>query len=172
MSDPRPHDQSALTSLAAHIGRIAGVISSNDFPTGEQARLRRMSPSQPPALTFYRFAMRYLPEGWERDMPAWIAIVAGIALMAPNAHRPGARLGLTLADNGFAEMRLERLLSSRGETRLTLFLRAVRFIAAKSVPFDWTEGTRLLLTRDVNQLEQIHRQIASDYYRGLQAKTG
>lgn len=131
-----------------------------------------MIPGLAPPITFYRFALRNLPDGWERQIPAWTAIVAGIALMAPNAHRPDISLGLALADNGFAEARLERLFASRGETRITLFLRAVRFLAAKTAAFNWTDGARLLLTRDNDLLEQTHREIAADYYRALQAKVG
>src|SRR5690606_26409623 len=81
------HDSQPSASLSTHIGRIAAALSSKEFPTGERAALRRMNPGHSPPLTFYRFALRYLPEGWERNMSSWSAIVAGVALMAPSAHR-------------------------------------------------------------------------------------
>lgn len=166
------HDHYWVTSLAGTIDRIATLLSSRDFPSGERAALRRMSPGQPPPLAFYRFALGYLPEGWERDRDDWCSIVTGIALMAPSAHQPGIGLGSVLARTGYSEFRLERLLGSRGETRRTLLLRAVRFLASKAASFDWTQAARLLLTRDTDQLEALHRHIATDFYRELENKAG
>ena len=150
--------------LARTMAHIAGILASENFPTGERAALRRMSPDQPPPLYFYRFALRHLPDGWEGNEADWITLIAGIALMAPHARQPGRGLGTALGEAGYSEGRLERLLQSEGDTRRTLFLRAVRFLAAKAQPFDWRDGARLLLTRDPKKQETIHRRIARDFY--------
>lgn len=168
MSEPLTSDQ----NLASSIARIAGLMSSNQFPTGERASLRRMAPGQIPPLGFYRFAMRYLPEGWERNLDEWTVLVAGMAIMAPNAHDPRRGFGTALAISGYSEARLERLLSAEGETRRTLVLRAARFLAAKGVAFNWVDAAAFLLTRHDELREQIHRRIARDYYRENQRQTG
>ena len=157
-----PDGAHGLPQTMAH---LCGVLSSHAFPTGERAALRRMSPGRPPPLYFYRFALHHLPDGWAQAEDDWITLVAGIALMAPHACRPGRGLGQVLGEQGYSEARLERLLQSEGETRRTLFLRAVRFLAAKAAPFDWADAARLLLTRDPRKLEGIHRHLAGDFYR-------
>jgi len=157
------------TSLASTIGRIAGIIGSDHFATGERAALRRMVPDQPPPLSFYRFALSHLPEGWDRNQNTirdWMTITAGIAIMSPNAHSLERGFGSALAKAGYSEIRFERLLSSTGNTRRVLVLRAARFLAAKNTPCNWVEGSKLLLTRE-EERETLHRRIAQDFYRSI-----
>lgn len=153
--------------LAKTIGHIAGMLGHEQFPTGERAALRRMTPGQSLPLAFYRFALQHLPPSWEASADSrrdWATLVAGIALMSPGAHRPERPLGKALAGEKYAESRLERLLSARGDVRRILLLRAVRFLAAKHAPFNWLDAARLLLVRDPEKREAVHRQIARDYY--------
>lgn len=167
MSEPQTTDH----DFYSRIGHIAGVLGSDEFPAGERAALRRMNVARPP-MAFYRFALRHLPDGWERQWKDWAAIVAGVALMAPNAHDPENRLGAVLADAGFSEARLERLLAAEGETRRTLLLRAARFLASRARPCNWVEGAQLLLTRDEEKREALHRRIGSRFYSTIdQPKT-
>lgn len=158
-------------SLPSTIGHIARVIGSDGFPTGDRARLRRMAPGQPAPLAFTRFAVAHLPEGWERQVDDWATIVAGIAIMAPNAHRPGHGLGRALAEAGYSEARLERLLDAQGDTRRTLLLRAARYLSAKQTPCDWADGVRLLLTRDVAKADRLRLGIARDYFSNLNTES-
>lgn len=153
-------------SLASRIGHIARVLAGERFPSGERAALRRMSPGLSPPLAFHRFTLHHLPDGWERHEADWVTVVAGIALMAPHAHRADQPLGRALAEAGYSEARLERLLAADGKTRRTLLLRAGRFLAAKAAPFNWTEAAQLLLTSDQDQTkrEKLHRRIARDFY--------
>ena len=51
-------------SLSQVIARVAAAIDSDWLSTGDRAALRRMSLDEPPPLVFYRFALRYLPDGW------------------------------------------------------------------------------------------------------------
>lgn len=158
-------------SLADTIGHLAGVISSDRFPTGERAALRRMTPGQLIPLAFYRFALRHLPEWWDYSHDSrkdWTTLVAGIAIMSPNAHRPERRFGTALAEAGYAESRLERLLSAEGDVRRILLLRTARFLAAKTMACNWVEGAQLLLTRDVVKRENVHRRIAKDFYYAIE----
>ncbi len=151
-------------TLQQLMGKLAGIISSDRFPTGERAALRRMVPGHPLPLSFYRFAFRHLPQGWEYAIDDWTTLVAGIALMSPNAYTPRVGFGAALAEAGYSEFRLERLLSAKYETRQTLFLRAIRLLSAKSKPFNWTEGARFLLTKSEGKQEILNLQIARDFY--------
>ena len=84
--------------------------------------------------------------------------------MAPHAHRPDQPFGQVLGEAGYSEARLERLLASSGNTRRLLLLRAARFLAARTLPCNWCDGARLLLTRDPEKREAVHRGIAKDFY--------
>ncbi len=156
-------------SLSSVIGTIAGVISSDRFPTGERAALRRMTPRQPPPLAFYRFALSHLPDGWDHSKESqkdWMTLMAGISIMSPNAHDPKSSLGRVLAEKNYSEARLERLLSDSavGDVRRILVLRVARFLGSKSSPFNWVHAARLLLTQDDEKLMAVREQIAKDYY--------
>jgi len=157
-------------SLWGKIARLGGVLSGEHFPTGDRAALKRMAPDQPPPLAFYRLAFRELPDGWEYRRGAWQTLVAGMALRSgrDNPHNPKRPLGQALAQLSYSEARLERLLAAEGDTLHTLLLRAARFLAAKNESVDWTDCARLLLAEG-DRHEQIRREIASDYYRNLEA---
>ncbi|QXP88315.1 type I-E CRISPR-associated protein Cse2/CasB [Methylococcus capsulatus] len=166
MTHPAPADppETPSTSLASLIGHLAATIAAEHFPTGDRAALRRLNPDTPPNLAFYRFAFRHLPQNWENRRTAWTALVAGIALMCPKPHRPDRSVGLTLAETGYSEKRLERLLAAEGDTLHTLLLRAARFLAAKNESCNWTDFAHLLLDRNP---EKARLKIARDYYRNL-----
>lgn len=154
-------------SLASSIGHIAATLASEHFPTGDRAALRRQTPGTPPGLAFYRFAFKHLPPGWEASRDAWMAIVSGIALMGSQSHRPDQPVGRVLAEAGYSEKRLERLLAAEGETLHTLLLRAARFLAAKNLACDWAQFARLLLSTDEDKREAARLAIAREFYRNL-----
>ena len=157
----------ATPTLAQTIGRVAQVLASDHFPTGERARLKRLDPGGSPALVFYRFAFRHLPEGWENHEPAWMTLVAGIALMGESAHRSQRPVGQALAEAGYAEVRLERLLAADSATLHTLLLRAARFLAAKNASCNWVDFARLLLATDHERHESAQLAIARTFYRHM-----
>lgn len=163
-------DEEVAKSLASVIGSISGIIASENFSNSDRAALKRMDPSGAPPLSFYRFAFRHLPRHWETRRKAWQAILHGMALMSPHIHRPEMPLGKVLAEERYSEARLERLLAAEGETRRTLILRAVRFLAAKKQPTNWTDIAGLLLTREADRQEDLHMRIAGDYYKNLKDK--
>lgn len=156
--------QNPSENLYQLCGRLASILGNDRFPTEERAALRRMTPGQDLPLAFYRFALRNLPENWQRFPDDWATIVAGIAIMSPNAHNLEVGFGTALADTNYSETRLERLLAAKDETRRVLFLRAVRFLAAKAKAFNWVDGARFLLTKDDEKLEELKLSIARDFY--------
>ena len=150
--------------LGAVLARVAAEVGRDTFPTGTRAALRRMRPEHPPPLAFYRFASDLLPGNWEAMLSEWVTLVAGVALMSPGAHQRSAAMGAVLAQEGYAEARLERLLSAQGATLRTLALRCARFLASRGSPFDWMDMAWLLLARDPKRRERINRKIAKDFY--------
>jgi len=108
----------AAETMYSIIGRIAGLLASPGFPTADRAVLRRISPDQPLPLTFYRFAVRHLPEGWDLStarLRDWATIVAGMAIMSPNAHRPDVGLGRALSEAGFFRSSLGAIAAKCGQ---------------------------------------------------------
>lgn len=154
--------------LASLIARLTAVLGHPDFPAGDRAALKRMVPGQPPPLEFYRFALRHLPDNWEGHLEDWLTLISAMALMGANAYQKGRSFGQALAEEGFSEARLERLLAADDEGRRALFLRAVRYLASKGASFEWEQAARLLLTRDDARRQEINRRIATDFYRAAQ----
>lgn len=159
-------------SLASTVATLASVIGAIHYPSGDRAALKRWAPGQPMPLAFYRLWLRHanveLPP--EAQLVPWMIVAWGIATMGTDAHQPNRPLGKALAESGFAEGRLERLLSAPDELRGEIFMSAVRFLAAKGLGFDWREAAAFLLTTDADKREQLHRRLAQAYYRHLESK--
>ena len=167
MQNAQPDTKSSSDSLSTIIGRISGLIASENFPNSDRAALKRMSPNKEPPLSFYRFAFRHLPPNWQTRRKAWQTLLSGMALMSPHIHRPDRPLGKVLAEELYSEARLERLLAAEDETRRTLVLRMVRFLAARKQPVNWLDIAGLLLTGDREKRENLQMQIATNYYKNL-----
>jgi len=169
MATPLPTEsaQTEPVPLGTTVATIAGVLGSPEFPSGDRAKLKRQDPGQPPSLAFYRFAFRRLPAGWERQQRAWMTLIAGIALLGDGAHRPALALGKALAENGYAESRLERLLAADGDTQSTLVLRAYRFLAAKNLGCNQLDFARLLLSTNPETANSARLAIARAFYSNL-----
>lgn len=163
-----PHPDAADPPLHQRIRRLATILGADHFPAGDRAALRRMPLGTAPPLAFYRLWLRHLGD----DVPApdqtqaWAVITAGLAGASPQAHRPGRGFGQALAEGGWHEARLERLLAAADDgQQVKLTADALRFLAAHGEAFDWTQVARLLLARNDDAREAIHRQIATDFYR-------
>jgi CRISPR system Cascade subunit CasB len=148
-----------------HVAKIAALLSSETFPAGDRAVLKRMTPEGDPPLAFYRFAFRYLPDDWERRPKDWMTIIAGIALMSRNPHNPSQPAGQVLSEAGYSEKRLERLLAAREEMLQLLVLRAARFLSAQGKSVNWNDFAQLILSHDREKSEAARHSIARDYYR-------
>lgn len=156
--------------LIRTIDRLAAVLASEHYPAGDRAALKRHSPGQAPPLAFYRLWLKHLGDELPHEdaTSAWALLAWGLAFCGRQAHRKDRPFGRALAESGFAEARLERLLAgSDGAVGLSLAESSVRFLAAKGDAFDWALLAQLLLTRDDRARERLHRRIATDYYRHL-----
>ena len=159
---------------------VANRLARPDFPRGDLAGLRRMSPEAADVPAFWRIAARYDLLGSEEIERKWRLIIHGIALMTPttrggNAHDPRRRVGAALyagpeprrATAFYSETRLNRLLTARGKMTQTLLSRMFRMLASAGVSFDWREMAHLVLNEGYNEskTEQARRRIARSYYR-------
>lgn len=159
---PQPQEQGGLP---ARIARLSRMIGAEHYPTGDRAALKRYSPGAAIPLAFYRLWLKHMDEELPNNISAWATFAFGLAIMGKEAHQPGRPLGQVLAEAGYSEARLEQILASDDEVRIKLFTSMVRFLAAKGEGFNWTDAARFLLTSDEDKREDIHRRIASDFYR-------
>lgn len=154
--------------LAARVLRAAALLGTDGFPTGERAALKRLAPNQPVGLAFHRFCIRYLEA--EAELPKWqiadwAVLLAGLAQAGPGAHRAQQGFGTALAEAGYSEARLERLLAvSDADTRRALLARALKFLAAHGAAFDWLDLARWLFAGEEWRDDRARR-IARDFYR-------
>jgi len=156
-------------TLAQTVAHLARVLALGHYPNGDRAALKRWAPGISLPLAYYRLWLLHLrtdPPS-EHDTPAWMAIVWGLALAGTEAHQPKRALGQALAQSGFAQARLERLLSAPEALRFEFYQSAVRFLAAKGEGCNWTDWASYLLTHDPDKREGLHRRIAQSYYRHL-----
>lgn len=155
--------------LSTRISKLSGVLSSNHFPSADRAALKRYVPGQPPSMAFYRLWLRHLSENLpsEEQTQAWALIVWGLCFMGAHAHRTDQPLGKALAEQGYSEARLERLLAAGEDNRPDFFASLVRFLASKGAGFNWIDAAFLLLSRDPDRREEINRRIAANYYRSI-----
>lgn len=157
------------SSLASAVARLAAVIAKPHYPAGDRSALRRWAPGQAVPLAFYRLWLRHadgeLPS--EGQTEAWLVLAWCVATLGEGAHSPTRRLGQSLAESGFSEGRLERLLSAPDSVRPELLMSAVRFLAAKGECFELVEAARFLLTTDEAQRDGVNRRIAEAFYRHL-----
>lgn len=168
------------------VARLAGLLARQDFPPGDLAALRRMSPGGgQDAAVFWRLAARYDLLGGPVIERKWALIIHGIALMTStsgqdgpggSAHDPSTSVGKSLflgAENSsrasgfYSELRLNRLLNAHGDMLPALLARMFRMLASSGVTFDWREMARFILLEgwDESGAEEARRRFARDYYR-------
>jgi CRISPR system Cascade subunit CasB len=103
----------------------------------------------------------------------WAAIVIGLARLG-SLHSASAdqRLGRVLAEAGYSEQRLARLLEGDAQRLVDELPSLARYLAAKSLSVDWTGATRLILSAGHDDEDQTRRHIARDYYGTLARQEG
>jgi len=165
-ADPIAAPTQGLSQSVAHLAR---VLALPHYPNGDRAALKRWAPGIALPLAYYRLWLQHLRTDPppEHQTQAWMAIIWGLALAGTQAHQPRRALGAALAACGFAEARLERLLSAPDDLRVDFYQSAVRFLAAKGEGCNWNDWASYLLLHDPEKRERLHRNIAQSYYRNL-----
>lgn len=159
--------------LGAAVDAVAGAFASGRVDSDERAELRRMKPSTLPPTAFWHILARLVerhhpvPEyeagrtAWEKR---WATVLAGMAVLG---HVPERSPGKALAEAGFHEQRLRRLLRASGDRLGDELMGAARFLSSQGVPMDWREGARLVHydpDRTPEWADRIRRRIARDYF--------
>lgn len=178
-SSTNDHEDATEPELHTLIHRLSGFIQ-NAMSTGDAAELRRMRPSDPSAPAFWKVVVEKLePAGAlpeyasnraERER-RWAVILNGLAHLG-ELHQPGQRFGASLAQAGYSESRLVRLLRSRGEQLLDEARLATRYLVAHRVQTDATRLAWLVLSEGRSDEEEARRGLARDYYRTLTRSGG
>jgi len=169
---------SAVAALAhAMSTEAAGNPFGHVFDPGQTAALRRLAPACPTHATFWygleKFVVPMFPERPPiASEPAWALLMHAMALMAPDPHERGAHAGTVLADVGYSELRLERLLRARGVAELIRPLtEAARFLRAKGRSVDWVRLAPIVTAPAESDIaEEARRSIARAYFAQLHAK--
>jgi CRISPR system Cascade subunit CasB len=121
--------------VSAVIPRLAGALARLD--PGGLARLRRMDLEGPGEAAFWQLAVEIDLPG---DRSLWLHPVRLMALLTPRgdpragkqlAHDARRPLGTALAEAGFSETRLLRLIECAPEKRGDALERMVRFLATR-----------------------------------------
>ena len=112
-------------SLSKIVNTIAEILRKRVLTPGELAQLRRLDVTSPNQPAFWRVVTTWIAP--ERNLSPeeeelWAMILSGMARMAPFHHAPQNSVGRILAESGFSEMRLMRLIRSEG----TLFADLLR----------------------------------------------
>lgn len=147
------------------MNELAKVVS--ELTPGDRAELRRGDPDDPGSPAFWRIAIsRLAPRKYidlespnSRSLSQWVVILGALAQLE-GLHSPRRNLGRALAEAGFSELRLTRLLRAEDGQLLGLVRQAVHFLAAKGQEVDVADLARLILYRG----PKIRRSIASQYF--------
>ena len=156
------------TGLASLIGRLAGRIAN--LGTGPRAELRRLRADAADrwrSAAFYRiYADCIAPEhaGNDEHQRRWAMILAGLAHLD---HHGGRNPGETMAENGFSERRLVRLLDADPDHLATDLRAAVAFLASKGASANWIDLADLVLSCGGERHDAVRRRFAAAYYRTL-----
>lgn len=168
-SNPESAVQTEVPTLRAIVGRIVQALEKQLAP-GDIAALRRLEPSDPAAPAFFKVAASVLdgilPDGEDARLDAerrWAAVLCSMSV-TNGLHLFGRPLGSALADAGFTELRLTRLLRARGDQVFTALRAAAQFLASKAQPFDPADLARLVLSEGRPDEEKVRRAIARSYF--------
>lgn len=156
---------STTTDYDFIINKVATTICDEYFPVGTKAKLKRMDLQAEPPAVFYEFAIKYLNNyKWEEYIEQWKAIIAGLAIMAPNSHTKQRSFGEALVEAEYSNVRFEKLIATPGDMLPASSLRIARGLRTKKISFNWVDVTKLLFANDFDEREVINRKISKDYY--------
>lgn len=158
--------------LKAVVATLSGTLASPNFPRGDLADLRRMSPESPP-LVFWRVLNDYVPTVMRRSESAenrWLEIIGGMAIMAPSIHSFDPQYSVGAAFTLFPEQRLRHFLRSKGKNLSDQIRLLARLCASRGNHVDWYVLTLLLLSSGRKNEAKIKRDIAKDYIKIMEMK--
>lgn len=163
-------------SLRETVKSLAKLFSGQSrarLDPGQTARLRRLDLEAPSEPAFWAIVAGTLegtlpPDGEvaaRRDAESrWAVALRAMATLA-DLYDPARSLGRALAEAGYAEMRLQRLLSCPADRLPVEVQTAARYLAAKGAALNYFDLVRLAVLHRPDAAEAARRAIARDYFR-------
>jgi len=169
--DVKTHERKAKKRTSDVVQKIAQAMK-HELSSGDLASLRRITPDQPYCAPLWRLLIGSIPDSWlegpdfETKEARWACVVMGMS-QAPELHNPTVRLGSALAQCGWSELRLIRLLRER-DTALFQQVRLVAsFLSSKGQCANWEDIAALVLNQEGDWAGRHRHRVARDYYRQL-----
>ncbi len=173
MSEPTPTEPKSLFEWLGGLPKQVAALQP-----GPRAQLRRWRPGRTElSPAFWRIyvtrpdgekAAAIHPKALER-----IAVLLAALAETDGLHRGheanASSLGRALAQCGFSEARLIRLLEAGDEQRADGLLKAASFLASKAQPFVTTDLVHFACPQGDDALERRRLKIARDFYAALDA---
>ncbi len=159
--------------------RAAGSAAArlrDSVSSGDRAELRRLDPKRPftPAL------WKLLLDMGQHDAPEWISqdrwerrwatLLMGLAFCA-ELHDYKRSLGSALAEAGYSELRLVRLLRAEGEQLETYIRRLAQYLHSKQQKANWGDVANLLFYQSGETSDKIRLHIARAYFAARHAQS-
>jgi CRISPR system Cascade subunit CasB len=152
------------------VQKLCGALSSDGFPPGDLAQLRRLDPDDPANFTFWRVMTLYAPHELARPGDdherRWKLVLWALATLN-GLHDPHKPLGGALGEAGFSELRLSRLLRAEDDTLAPEIRSATRYLASKGKPSDLLDFARLVLSPEGPQADKVRRRVAATYFSAV-----
>lgn len=147
------------------VGRMTHRIA-NELSNGDVAALRRAS-SGVFSGAFWRLLLEEIPEDRRRtpaDESRWGTAI-GLLALCRGLHNPKTRAGAALAEGGWSETRLVRLLEARDE-QLDAGLRQVgHYLTSKQLNANLADLAKLAIYQSGDHAERVRLDIARAYYK-------
>jgi len=154
-------------SLATIVARLAHMMEDGELGTGDLAGLRRLDADAPAQPAFWKIMAGVVAREGPLSATAegrWACVLSGMARMAPHHNDRRRPVGRVLAEAGYSETRLMRLLRADWPLLGDHVRRLCGFLASKAEPLDWLEFASFILSTDPTKSEEARRRIARDYY--------
>ncbi|MCY4648740.1 MAG: hypothetical protein OXE73_17915 [Gammaproteobacteria bacterium] len=175
LNAPKPQPTPSGGDIDRKVVRLAGQVSR--LEPGPAASLRRDPLAGAGSAAFWHLMAANDIDAKGSYLERWGKVVQAIAILTPKGRHPGKRaahnganpMGRALRDAGISELRLARLLSSKGEIRRDLVIRICRRLAAgEAARFDLRTLAKFVLFEGENQA----RWIARSYYTAAAKAAG
>lgn len=149
---PAEAPPSARDAISRAAFEIAIRLDPDRIGTGMLAELRRMEPmSGVLPSAFWRLLFETVPADLQGEEilhdRGWALLINTMALMAPRPHVVGMRPGTALAESGYAEKRLTRLLRAEGAGLEKELRAAATWLANSGAKVDCRTLARFVLAR-------------------------
>lgn len=153
---------------AALVDRVAQrMAAEGGFSNGELAELRRVHPDAPFTPALWKILLTYQDDDPHRGQPEherrWAAVFGAMAL-AIGQHSAAAPLGRALANAGWSELRLVRLLEAPDDELFETLRRMARFVSSRGEALDWAEVAALAHETDPTHRRTLRQRVARSYY--------